>query len=205
MIPMAEGKLGRLIRNLKELLADGRLDARARRLLSEAEARMEAARKPARPESREPMTGIWYYVYLHPEWKLETFRTDEYGEGVDHFGAWGTHIVPILRAHYQLDDRTTARLKETAYGMPRGRVDRISPEIYKVGERPGDWVFFHGDDFPSGLVRASQERKLISAFGLSRVAAVNPDKIRFEVSAHEKMIPEEREGIQKLLGIRIPY
>lgn len=151
------------------------------------------------------MTGIWYYVFLRPDWKLETFRTDDYGEGVDHFSAWGTHILPILKQHYKLDARTAGRLKDLAYGMPRGRVDRIAPEIHKVGERPGDWMFFHGKDFPRGLILESEKRKLISAFGLSRVAAANPDKIRFELAKHEKMVPEEQKQIQDLLKVRIPY
>ncbi len=151
------------------------------------------------------MTGIWYYLFLHPDWRLETFRTDEYGEGVDHFHVWGRHLVPILKQHYKLDARVSGKLRELAYGMPRGRVDRIAPEIHKVGERPGDGVFFHGKDFPRALTLESEKRKLISAFGLSRVAAANPDKIRFELARHEKMIPEEQKQVQDLLKVRIPY
>lgn len=145
---------------------------------------------------RGAVTGIWYYLFLQPDWKLETFRTDDYGEGVDHFNVWGTHLVRILKQHYKLDVRTAARSKGLAYGMPRGRVDRLASD---------DWVFFHGKDFPRGLTLESEKRKLISAFGLSRVAAANPDKIRFELAKHEKMVPEEQKQLQDLLKIRIPY
>ena len=60
-------------------------------------------------------------------------------------------------------------------------------------------------DFPRGLILESEKRKLISAFGLSRVAAANPDRIRFELAKHEKMVPEEQRQVQELLKVRIPY
>ncbi len=199
-----------ILEQLRGLLENDGLDGRPKELLREAEIRIgEAAREISETsnllEKEKLVTGIWYYVYLDPDWTLLTFRTDDHGEGVDHLGVWGTHIVTLLKAHYKLDDRTAGRIRETAYGMPRGRVDRIEPDIHKVGERPGDWMFYHGEDFPTGLTEESEHRKLISAFGLSRLAAKAPDKIRFEPSKHERMVPEEKALLQKLLNLNIPY
>lgn len=148
------------------------------------------------------VTGIWYYVYLEPDWRLETWRADEHGEDVDHLGVWRTYLVPVLKDHYKLDDRAAERLKGLAYGVPRGRLDQTESE---VRGRPGDWVFYHGQDFPSGLTEESERRKLMSAFGLSRLAAKAPDKIRFELSKHEQMVPEEKDQLGKILKVAIPY
>jgi hypothetical protein len=155
---------------------------------------------------RGPVIGIWYYVYVDGAWRLETFRPDEYeGVALDHPTVWKKYLVPLLKKTYKLSAAATGRLKALAYGVPRGRLDMTGTELLKPGEKPGDWVFYHGDDFPSGLVLESERRKLITAFGLSRLAAKAPEKVRFEKAKHETMVPEEREELQKVLGVRIPY
>jgi len=151
------------------------------------------------------VTGIWYYVWVDPAWRLDTYRADEYGEGVDHLTVWKKYVVPILRKRYKLKAAVAQQVADVAYGVPRGRVDQVSPDIYKSGEKPGNWMFYCGNDFPSTLTLESERRKLISAFGLSRLAAKAPDRIRFELAAHEKMVPEDQEKLQKLLGVKIPY
>jgi len=153
-------------------------------------------------EQHRPTGGIWYYLYLKPRWVRRIF-TDIDHLGIGHPEAWRNYLVPELAKHYKLTDYWSKRLAEQAYGMPRGRVYQVEAEAHKQGEKPGDWNFYYGADFPSRLDPEHEKRMLISEFSLNAAAAT--EKVKFVLVAHEKMNEADKKEVQKILGVRIPY
>jgi len=154
-------------------------------------------------EQRKPsLEGIWYYTYLHPEWKLEVYRSDDYG-GIGHVGVWGKYLSGLFMGHYKLDSSKLSQVRGLVYSMPRGRMERITPEIHQEGQKPGHWYLWHGDDFPKSLIVEVEKRRILSEFELNTPAAAG--MTHWEVSAHEGMVKEQQAELQKVLGVRIPY
>ena len=77
-------------------------------------------------ESVQPSSGIWYYVYFKPDWRLEVYRSTDYGF-IRHEDAWKNYIVPELAKHYKLTPTQVRDLADAYQGMPRGRVDISAP------------------------------------------------------------------------------
>jgi hypothetical protein len=149
-------------------------------------------------ESRKPITGIWYYIYLEPKWQLYIYKADEY-QNISHLEAWIKYIVPKLKEFYGLDKKD---ILEDAYrGFPRGRVDlNTSPEIIDPSNK---FMIFHGDDFPSGLNRITEEGKILNGFNLAGLIARGLAK--FEFAEHETMDPGHKEVVENVISTKIPY
>ena len=149
-------------------------------------------------EDSTPKIGIWYYLWLKPNWKLWTMPLTE-EKNWSHYEVWNGAIAEDLAKHYGLNDNQMERLKDVAYGFPRGRVD-VKDLI--SGRPAGGFTIYHGDDFPSKLSKESELKKIIGKFDLTRLALEN--KIKIEVIDHEKMSESDKDAIQNLIG-PVPY
>jgi hypothetical protein len=155
-------------------------------------------------EQHRPTGGIWYYLYLKPKWVRRIFTKDDVEYlGIGYPEAWRNYLIPELVKHYKLTKYRARRIQEQASGMPRGRVYQVDSKLHKQGEKPGDWNFYYGEDFPSPLDTEHEKRMLISEFRLNVAAAA--DKIKFVLAAHEKMNEADKLEVQKNLGVQIPY
>jgi hypothetical protein len=154
-------------------------------------------------ESVQPSSGIWYYVYFKPDWRLEVYKSSDYGF-IGHEDAWKRYIVPELVKHYKLTSAQARDLADAHQGMPRGRVDiSASTGGFRIeGEEPGMWYLFHGSDSPIQRSEKKEMDALISQFNLIGLAL--RDKVQFKHKGHETMNAEDMETVQKILG-PIPY
>jgi hypothetical protein len=138
----------------------------------------------------EPQEGIWYYVWLKPDWVLLW----EYGTFAQHISMWSTRVIPALVEHYELTSEQSKAISGAYTGMPRGRV---------VSEQYGKkWRVVHGDDFPKGTRKSTEVKQIIGVFGLSSHAITG--RVSVEVHEHEKMSGDHKARLRKSLG-RIPY
>ena len=147
-------------------------------------------RKQKNPVHRCPSSGIWYYVYLKPDWKLVA----ECGDTLQHMTYWPRVIVPMLAAHYGLDVVAFNMLMPLSESMPRGRV---TSELY--GE---SCTIAHGNDFPSGTFEDEQLAILVKAFKLGH--RCEHDKVMIVFEEHETMRPDHKRRLQKIIG-KVPY
>jgi len=162
-----------------------------------------------------PSSGIWYYVWDGGAWELMVWKTHEAFSG--HPEAWEAAIAPELAKKLGLDARKARELAEIPYCMPRGRavmwcsLDRDvilfnidaagTPEL--LANYDYDWRLYHGGDFPSGLNREAEERRLVSAFDLT--GPLIRGKAKFEVVPHEAMLPAHRAKFEELTGLKVPW
>ena len=149
-------------------------------------------------EDSSPKIGIWYYLWFKPNWKLWTMPMKE-NKDWSHGEVWSASLCEDLGNHYRLSPSDRDRLRNLPYGLPRGRVD--VRELIQ-GRPAGGWHVYHGDDFPSGLFKESELKKIIGLFDLTRLAL--QDQVKIVVVEHEKMSKSDKEEIQKILG-PIPY
>jgi len=145
-------------------------------------------------EDRKPKTGIWYYLWLKPKWKLWTYTYED--KHPSHLEAWQI-LAEDIANHYNLSDEKLEELKEVPYGLPRGRVDNNIPD-FPTFFTSNKWYILHGDDFP--LSKAGEIKRIVSIFNL--VYVVNDVEVK--VIGHEMMDPKHQERIQEILG-PIPY
>lgn len=147
-------------------------------------------------EDSAPKIGIWYYLWLKPNWKLWTMPMKE-NQDWSHGEVWSAALAEDVAKHYGLNSDQTEELKNAPYGLPRGRVD-VRDLI--MGRPTGGFHVYHGDDFP--LPKESELKKIIGKFDLTRLTLEN--KVKIEVHDHEKMSESDKETIQNLIG-PIPY
>ena len=159
--------------------------------------RLDKALKINFCEDERPKTGIWYYLWKKPNWKLWTFPRGS----LYHYEAWQT-LAEELGSYYHLTEEQIEQLKELPYGLPRGRVDTSDSalELGIIPSETGKYFLLHGDDFP--FDKESEIRKIISLFNLTNFAVRG--QVSEKVVEHETMLPKQVEEIQKILG-PIPY
>lgn len=150
--------------------------------------------------SSRPSSGIWYYIWNGDKWELMVWKTHEAFSGYPE--AWEGAIAPALAQKLGLDSRKSRQLAEIPYCMPRGRVDATG-----LPEQPFssdyDWRLYHGGDFPSGLDKEAEERKLVSAFDLTGPFVCG--KAKFEIVPHEKMLADHQAKFEQITGLKVPY
>ena len=141
----------------------------------------------------EPSTGIWYYVWLRPHWKLFVDREPLtqhmiYWPLTQHMIYWPQKVVPRLVRHYKLNDASRLELLPLSQSMPRGRVTYIGDGCYDI---------YHGAEWPAAIDRAPI-RIIANAFGLRRQYA------EFLVMGcfreHEEMRADHKRRLQKIIG-----
>jgi hypothetical protein len=138
----------------------------------------------------DPEDGIWYYVWLKPKWELVILH----GKDVLHLDMWFDHVMPLLKKKYKLTKSETVRLGDIPYSLPRGRIT----EFVERGES----TFFirHGDDFPKGLRKESELKKIVAYFGLTN----RTRQVEYEVDPHEAMVRGEQDDLEAIIG-PVPY
>ncbi len=136
----------------------------------------------------DPTGGIWYYVWLKPKWELVILH----GEEKLHLDMWFDHVIPLLKKKYKLPAKQRVKLGDLTYSMPRGRVT----EVVEGGESV--FLIRHGDDFPEGVRKESELKKIVAYFGLTNRA------VEYEVDPHETMVPEEQDDLEAIIG-SVPY
>jgi len=150
-------------------------------------------------EARRPITGIWYYIYFEPDWRLEAYKADEY-KNISHFEAWMHYIVPKLVTFYGLDGLEAKKLEDAYRGFPRGRVDlNTSPDLI---DPSGKFMIFHGNDFPSGLNKTTEEGRILNHFNLAGLMARGV--VEFKFSEHETMDKDHVSVVRSVVD-EIPY
>jgi hypothetical protein len=156
-------------------------------------------RERALAESVQPTSGIWYYVWLDPEWRLEVFTAREYGY-IGHEDAWKKYVCPELVKHYKLTPAQARDLADAYQGMPRGRVDlsASTANFMVAGERPGAWYIWHGSDSPSGRSDKKEADVLVSRFNLTGPACRG--LVVFKHAGHETMNAEDKQTVERILG-----
>lgn len=134
--------------------------------------------------------GIWYYVWLKPNWHLSV----QYGDQVQHYFQWRDIVVPLLVDHYKLSHEQAEKLSPIHTAMPRGRV---------VGEFYGrEFTMAHGGDFPRGQSEQGEIKRLMGVFNLSKMAVLG--KVKVITHDHEKMTTDHKKRLQKIIG-KVPY
>jgi hypothetical protein len=135
-----------------------------------------------------PREGIWYWVFLNPDWKLITWDAPTGGD-VLHAKVWSDVVNAYLTPHYKLDPASVAAAKALPYAMPRGR---ISSETLDGGKK----YFFvrHGEDtpVPNGLHQVEEKFNLITHM-LEGMAEELYDP-------HETVVKNEVAEMQRLIG-----
>jgi hypothetical protein len=133
-----------------------------------------------------PKSGIFYMI-PDPR-KLGSYTV--YSELQEEQGDPVTHIFLFKRVLQILSSRFKKDLEDVdAYtGIPRGRI--IEPN-----DIHGNWLITHGADFPIDKYKD----EIISDFSLRDAVAIG--KVKYEVTAHEKMSNKDRKEMESLLGI----
>lgn len=157
------------------------------------------ARKNLIREDQTPRTGIWYYLWLKPRWKLWTFPYVDVKKAYSHYEVWQALAEDVGR-HYKLTERQVSDLQELPYCFPRGRVDTsdilATNELGEPNTRSDQWFLLHGNDFP--LSKDGEIKKIISLFNL--VGPATRDMVKELVVDHEKMVPDHVAKASVILG-----
>ena len=123
--------------------------------------------------------GIYYIVYIDGRWKVEAFRTDQYGD-VDHLRMWEEYLAPYFAETFKLNEEEASLLKLSYAGFPRGR-------IVKIGIK---YVVYHGNNYKKFV----SKDEILAPFGLADA--------EFKFDDHERAIMENRDTIRQLLNIK---
>jgi hypothetical protein len=138
----------------------------------------------------KPSEGIWYYVYLKPHWKLFTIPFEKDKDFL-HMEMWSNIVVPELIKHYKIEEfQEKEDLTNLVYSLPRGRVVHTAKDT---------WVLYNGNDLPKSLSRSSEEKKIISSFGLTSLL-LSKKNVEFAFDEHEQMEPRQKEELQEIIG-----
>jgi len=152
-------------------------------------------------EDASPKVGIWYYLWLKPNWKLVMLPSKIDEKTIPHVKAWFLSFVEDLAEHYKLSEVQKTRLKDVPWCMPRGRVDYLNLATGKP-LLEGNFNIYHGGDFPSNLSQEGEIKKIISEFDLTSLHLQG--RVQVVQNEHEKMDPQHQKEAQAILG-PIPY
>ena len=134
-----------------------------------------------------PHNGIWYWLFLAPEWKLFTWDFPV-RDKVDflHVQAWPDLVRFHLAPHYKLSPEATRLATELPYAFPRGRV---------TSENDLNYFFIrHGEDTPvPGGLRQVEGKFNLTAHLLEGMAEEIYDP-------HETTVKNEKEEAIRLIG-----
>jgi hypothetical protein len=134
----------------------------------------------------EPKSGIFYFVPDPKTLGYTIFSSFDEGEEDDmnlHLGVW-QRVLQKLKGRFR--DKTIDLVEYDYRGLPRGRVIKNTNE----------WLVAWGGDISEKL-----KREVIYEFNLSSMESAG--KVRWEIDSHEKMEADEKEEIEKYLGITI--
>ncbi|MDP1712424.1 MAG: hypothetical protein Q8K86_08205 [Candidatus Nanopelagicaceae bacterium] len=150
-------------------------------------------------EDAAPRIGIWYYLWLKPEWVLKAMPVKIGGPGIQHYKVWSV-LAEEAAKHFNLNDEQLRVVARLPYSMPRGRVDYRD---LKTGAAQRRFILYHGNDFPSTLDVAAETRRIIGEFNLTS-QLLNHQNVGPQFDEHETMLIKQQEELRKVLG-DIPY
>ena len=150
-------------------------------------------------EDQAPHTGIWYYLWLKPKWKLWTYPYVD-GKEYSHYEVWQTLAEDVAK-HYNLDSDQLSELQELPYAFPRGRVDTsdiLATNQLGIPSQSGKYYILHGDDFP--MSKDGEIKKIISIFNL--IGPATRGQVEEKAVEHEMTDPKHVEAIKRIIGNR---
>jgi hypothetical protein len=129
-------------------------------------------------ESDVPVEGIFYYIWLKPNWQFVSF-TVNCESCTTHPDLWERIAVPSLIKHYRVKETpfNVVHLNSAFTAMPRGRV---------VGPSQGFWIMDYGP-LPKTLSENLLRIEVANRFGLTRSRVEG--KVKF-ITDDEHYIPE---------------
>ena len=145
--------------------------------------------KNIRKTASLPHTGIWYWVFLKPEWKLFTWDFP-LKDKIDflHVQVWPDLVRNHMRPHYKLDEDAILAASDLPYAFPRGRVTAVV-------ENGLLYLFIrHGNDtpIPNGLRQVEDKFKLTQHVLLGQGEEI--------YDPHETMVAEQRTQMEAILA-----
>jgi hypothetical protein len=161
--------------------------------MSRLEEALNRLQKELLLESQEPSPGIWYILWLKPNWELFTYKETEF-PNVDHSRVWTAALHIKVAEHYKIDER---KVKNLVYAFPRGRVvyrNKRGRPIDINTDKTGKWYLYHGRDFPGGI--SKWKKKIISEFNIAGFL----DKIEWDYDDHERMQRDDVLKMSSLIG-----
>lgn len=152
-------------------------------------------------EDTSPKLGVWYYLWMEPEWKLWTYEVKLDQKIIAHDEVWRI-LAQDIGEHYNLSVAQTDELAKHPYGLPRGRVDTTSDMIFGVKPKDDKIFVVHGDDFPSSMSKEAELKKIVSRFDLIKLLLDKQNnKVEIVHHEHEEMVEKDKELLQNLIGI----
>ena len=142
-------------------------------------------------ESIMPSEGIWYIIYLKPNWVLKTYKEIDFPDCA-HAQMWEDDLSHVVADHYKVPQKKLASLP---YAFPRGRIANLNPGrgITTPSDRYGDkWVVYYGKDLPGG--DGKWKAKILSSFDLSSFIG----RVEWKLDDHE--ITQE-EDVAEMVGL----
>lgn len=137
-----------------------------------------------------PHDGIWYWIYLKPNWKLISYDFP-IKDRIDflHINVWRDLVSNHLAPFYKWNKDVISIAQELPYGTPRGRVS---------AERIDNLSYFfirHGNDtpIPKGLDQIIEKYnlKIQMLEGLAE----------FIYDPHETMVKEQQQKLRELMNV----
>ena len=146
-------------------------------------------------EDRRPSAGIWYIIWLKPNWVLRTYSENDF-PNVDHFTIWDRALHIEVADYYKINEK---KIQNLTYAFPRGRVvyrnKRGRPvSVSMTSDMTGKWFLYHGNDSPGGI--SKWKKKLITEFNLGGFLG----NITWNYEEHECMQREDVHQMSSIIG-----
>lgn len=137
-------------------------------------------------ESKEPQTGIYFWIPTSKGWRLETFFDSQFpsqrGYDLDHATIWRKWVSTMLR----IDDPAKTRgIAHNYAGLPRGRITKSMPRKGGIAK----YLILHGDDSPI----KNAAKTIAARFNLP------PGSWVWEYDDHERMLDDDVRIIKRFL------
>jgi hypothetical protein len=125
--------------------------------------------------------GIWYVVRTPTEWRLISYRYDDFAEEKDHTQLWEDEVVPFLSFKWKLKKSQIADLTMAPYAFPRGRVTRALK----------GFTIHNGEDFAKFV----SKQQIARAFSLFEGFTFSPDD-------HERCQVDDKQLVRAMLNLK---
>lgn len=141
----------------------------------------------------EPKNGIWYWVWLKPQWKLLTwaFPAREKKDEL-HINVWPKIVTSIITPHYGLSQQQATLALELPYSMPRGRV---TAEVMEDEGKQTTYFFIrNGSDIPT----PDGKKRIENDFNLT--LHLLEGLAEWIYDSEETMVKAEEEQMSQIIG-----
>jgi len=144
-------------------------------------------------EASAPKDGIWYWVFLKPDWKLVAWAFPARDKkNVNHIDLWPKVCQSFLAPHYKWNQSQLNEAMRLPYSMPRGRV---TSEVFEENGQTMTYFFIrHGSDTPA----PHNLNEIMNEYGLS--LHVLEKMAEFIHDPEETMVEEEQAAMVALIS-----